>query len=78
MRENQGFRPGPTQTGLYSHRGRLVGFNKKRDVTICAPKTKALISSAVTAALICVFVFAHAKIHFSCGAAQREVIKYVF
>ena len=24
MRENQGFRPGPTQTGLYSHRGRLV------------------------------------------------------
>ena len=33
-------------------------------------KTKALISFAVTAKLICVFVFAYAKIRFSHDAAQ--------
>ena len=33
-------------------------------------KTKALISFAVTAKLICVFVFAYAKIWFSHKAAQ--------
>ena len=35
------------------------------DCTICVAKTKALISFAVTAKLICVFVFAYAKIRFS-------------
>ena len=35
--------------------------------TICIAKTKALISFAVTAKLICVFVFAYAKIRFSLG-----------
>ena len=33
---------------------------KKRDYTICVAKTKTLISCAVTAQLICVFVFAYA------------------
>ena len=61
---NLGFRPGPTQTGLYSHRGWLeagnFGFRKLRYCTIRVAKTKALISFAVTAKLICAFVFAYA------------------
>ena len=40
------------------------------DFTIHVAKTKALISFAVTARLICVFVFAYAKIRFSHVAAQ--------
>ena len=40
------------------------------DCTIRVAKTKALISFAVTAKLICVFVFAYAKIRFSHDAAQ--------
>ena len=40
------------------------------DCTIRIAKTKALISFAVTAKLICVFVFAYAKIRFSHDAAQ--------
>ena len=41
-----------------------------RDCTIYVAKTKALISFAVTAKLICVFVFAYAKCWFSHDAAQ--------
>ena len=56
----RGFRPGPTQTGLCSHRRwletRNFGFRKKRNCTIRVAKTKALISFPVTAKLICVFV----------------------
>ena len=44
---------------------RGLKFRKKRDCTICVAKTKALISCAVTAQLICDFVFAYAKSHFS-------------
>ena len=40
------------------------------DCTICVAKTKALISFAITAKLICVFVFAYAKSRFSHDAAQ--------
>ena len=40
------------------------------ECTICVAKTKALISFAVTAKLICVFVFAYAKIRFSHVAAH--------
>ena len=72
----RGFRPGPTQTGLYSHRRWLetwnFGFRKQRDCTIQVAKTKTLISFAVTAKLICVFVFAYAKIRFSHVAAHIE------
>ena len=40
------------------------------DCTIYVVKTKALISFAVTAKLICVFVFAYAKSRFSHDGAQ--------
>ena len=73
----RGFRPGPTQTGLYSHRrwpeAWNFGFRKKRYCTIQVAKTKTLISFAVTAKLICVFVFAYAKIRFSHVAAHFTV-----
>ena len=64
MRENRSseFRPGLTHIDLYSHRirqkARNFGFKKKRDCTIHVAKTKAVISYAVTAQLICAFVFA--------------------
>ena len=48
----------------------FCGFRKKRDRTICEAKTKALISFAVTAKLICVFVFAYAKRWFSNDVAH--------
>ena len=41
-----------------------------RDFNIHVGKTKALISCAVTAQLICVFVFASAKSRFSHNEAQ--------
>ena len=51
------------QTGLYNHRRWLeagnFGFRKKRDSSIYVAKTKALIICAVTAQLICGFVFAY-------------------
>ena len=41
-----GFRPGLTQTGLYSlKRGLKFGFRKCRDCTIYVAKTKALITT---------------------------------
>ena len=43
---------------------------KKRDYTFRVVKTKALISFAVTAKLICVFVFAYADCWFSHGVAH--------
>ena len=46
--------------------------------TIRVAKTKALISFAVTAKLICVFVFAYAKIRFSHDAAQMIFVKLCF
>ena len=68
------FRPGLTQTSLYSHRRRLeawnFGFMKKRECTICVAKTKALISCTVTPRLICDFVYAYADCWFSHAAAQ--------
>ena len=78
----RGFRPGLTQTGMYSHRRWLeawnFGFRKFRDCTIRVAKTKALISFAVTAKLICVIVFAYAKSRFSHNEAQIFMIKMVF
>ena len=49
---------------------RGFGFRKLRDCTIHVAKTKALISFAVTAKLICVFVFAYAKSQFSHNEAR--------
>ena len=48
-----------------------------RDCTIRVAKTKALISFAVTAKLICVFVFAYTKSRFSHKEAQIIVIEKV-
>ena len=45
-------------------------FRKKRDCTIYVAKTKALISCAVTAQLICAFVFVYAKSRFSDDTAK--------
>ena len=59
---------------LYSHRRRLAagnfGFKKNRNCTIRVAKTKALISIAVTAKLICTFVFAYAK----CGFFLTQLV----
>ena len=63
-----------TQTELYKHRRCLkagnLRFRMKRNCTICVAKTKALISFAVTAKLICAFVFAYAKCWFPHDTAQ--------
>ena len=49
----------------------ILDFNRyKKDCTIRIAKTKALISFAVTAKLICVFVFAYAKNWFSHNEAH--------
>ena len=45
-------------------------FRKQRNCTSYVAKTKALISFAVTAKLICVFVFAYAKSRFSLDEAH--------
>ena len=47
---------------------------KKRDFTIHVAKTKALISCAVPAQLICAIVFAYAKIRFSHDEAQMTSV----
>ena len=68
------FRPGTTQTGLYSNRkwleARNFEYRKYRDCIMDKAKTKALISFAITAKLICVFVFAYANIRFSHNKAH--------
>ena len=55
------FRPGPTQTGLYSHRSRLearnFGFKKKGDCTICVAKSKPRSRSAPLFSHIQIFGF---------------------
>ena len=51
-----------TEDGLESSN---FGFRKKRNCSIHVAETKALISFAVTAKLICVFVFAYATCWFS-------------
>ena len=68
------FRPRPTQIRMRRLSKWLEAWNfvfrKERDCTIGVAKTKALISFAVTTKLICVFVFAYAKIRFSHVAAH--------
>ena len=73
-----GFRPGLTQTSLFSYRRLLeawnFGFRKERDCTIRVVKTKALISFVDIVKLICVFVFAYAKSWFSHDAAHIYLV----
>ena len=77
----RGFRPGPRQTGLYNDRRLLEAsnfdFRKYRGCTIYVAKTKALISFAVAAKLICVFVFAYTKSRFSHNEAHMILISIV-
>ena len=65
----RGFRPCPTQSGLYNHRKWLdawnFGYRKKRNITIYVAKTK-----AITAQVFRVFVFAYAKIRFTHDATH--------
>ena len=82
--ENQqfGFQQGLTQTGLYSHKRFLeagnFGLRKKRNCTIRVAKTKALISFAVTAKLICAFVFRLCRLLvFPCGSSYVVVFGFV-
>ena len=74
------FLTGPTQTELYSHRRWLeVGyfvFRKETNCTIRIAKIKALISFAVTAKLICAFVFAYVNCRFSLDAAHFNKFLY--
>ena len=51
----------------------ISDLEKKRDCSIRVAKTKALICFAVTAKLICVFVFAYSKSRFSHDAAHLIV-----
>ena len=68
------FRTGPTQSELHKYRRWLeavtFGFRKYREYIIRVAKIKALISFAVTAKLICAFVFAYADRWFSHVVAQ--------
>ena len=52
-------------------------FRFRNNCTIYVAKTKALIRCAVTAQLICLFVFAYAKSSFSHDAAQLEGVPAV-
>ena len=54
----RGFRAGPTQTELYIHRGLEISYLECTGIVL---KKNALISSSVTAQLICAFVLAYAK-----------------
>ena len=71
------FRTGPTQTELYKQRGWLKAgsfrFRKWRNYTIRVAKTQVLISFAVTAKLIYVFVFAYADCWFSHEAVHMSM-----
>ena len=75
---NLGFRPGPTQTSLCSYKRWVeainFGFRNNSNCTICLAKTKALISCAVTAQLICAFVFAYANCWFYGAAAHIGIM----
>ena len=73
-------KPGRTQTRLYSQSRWLeagyLGFRKKKNFTIPVAKTKALISFAVTAKLICAFVFAYVDCWFSHAVAHLFVLGF--
>ena len=77
----QGFQPGPTLTGLYSHRRWLealnFGFRKQRDCTIYVVKTKALIICVVTLQLIFALVFAYDKAGFLMSPPRFRVVNFL-
>ena len=54
-----------------------MSLKKKKDCTIREVKTEMLISCAVTAQLICTFVFAYADCWFSHAAAHILFIEFL-
>lgn len=78
----QDFRPGRTQTGLYSLRwspgARNFRFKKWRNWTIYVVKTKGMICCAITAQLISAFVFTYMqKAGFFHAVAHIHIIWHV-
>ena len=77
---SSGFQTGLTQTRLYSYRRwlrlEIADLRRRGGYTFCMAKTKALISCAITAQLICTFVFAYAKSRFSHEAAHMYETEY--
>ena len=63
----------PVQTQKVDRSLNFLDFRKQRNWSIRVAKTKVLISFAVTAKLICTFVFAYVKIQFSHDAAHMTV-----
>ena len=59
----------PVQSQKMAEAGNF-DFRKQRNYTICVAKTKAMISFAITAELICSFVFAYTDCWFSHALAQ--------
>ena len=59
-------------------RGLKFGIYEIEGFTICVAKTKALISFAVTAKLICVFAFSYANFRFSHVVAHFSAIIYLY
>ena len=57
-------------------RSLIFWITEKRDCAIRVAKTKALISFAVTAKLICAFVFAYADCWVSHAAAHMKLIQF--
>ena len=74
-KNNRCFRPALTQTDLYNHRRRLEALNLdlRRGIgDTRVAKTKALISCAVTAQLICAFVFGICRLLLMlCGGSYK-------
>ena len=66
-------KPGCTVTEDMLEAGNF-GFRKKRICAILVAKTKALISFAITAKLICAFAFAYADCWFSHAAAHIYIL----
>ena len=60
----------PVQSQKMARDWKFLDLKSKRNCTTRVAKTKALISFAVTAKLICAFVFAYADCWFSNGAAH--------
>ena len=76
----RGFRPGPTQTRLYIHRrwleaGNFGGLSFLCSINEGADQLRSYFSCAVTAQLICAFVFAYAKSNFYYDMAHIDFLK---
>ena len=69
------YRSNHVYQSLFINKAHVNRGSRNGMTCIYVAKTKALISFAVTAKLICVFVFAYAKSRFSYGAAHLVLIE---